>query len=68
MSLARQMFALMASRQPVVLRDGRVGFITRVDTSYPEEETTVQVWTHAGPGLARVSASEVAAAPEKRSA
>jgi hypothetical protein len=66
------MYALMASRQPVQLDDGRTGLITRVDTSFPEAETTVHVWTRTaeGPGLAKVNAKAVtaAAAPAKRTA
>jgi hypothetical protein len=68
MSIAKTMCSLMTSRRPVVLRDGRTGFITRVCTSYPEVETTVHVWTHAGPGLSKVSAQEVSEAPHKKSA
>jgi len=66
------MYALMASRQPVQLDDGRTGLITRVDTAFPEAETIVHVWTRTaeGPGLAKVNAKEVTAAPapEKRTA
>ena len=70
MSLVRTMYAIMASRKPVMLSDGRTGVITRVDTSFPEEETTVQVWTKtaAGPGLARVNAKSVTQVPEKKTA
>jgi hypothetical protein len=59
----RAMFALMASRQPVSLDDGRTGLITRVDVSFPEAETTVHVWTRSpeGPGLAKVNAKTVTA-------
>jgi len=55
------MYALMASRQQVQLSDGRTGVITRVDTSFPEAETTVHVWTKTaeGPGLAKVNAKTV---------
>jgi hypothetical protein len=68
MSLVRTMYAIMASRKPVVLSDGRTGLITRVDTSFPEEETMVEVWTKSanGPGLAKVNAKTVTAAPEKK--
>jgi hypothetical protein len=63
MSLVRTMYAIMASRKPVTLSDGRTGIITRVDTSFPEAETTVHVWTKEtpeGPGLAKVDARTVA--------
>ncbi len=61
MSLVRTMYALMASRKPVLLSDGRKGVITRVDTSFPEAETTLHVWTSTpeGPGLAKVDATTV---------
>jgi hypothetical protein len=65
MSLVRAMVALMASRQPVVLGDGRTGLITRIDTSFPEAETTLYVWTRTaeGPGLAKVNARTVTPTP-----
>ena len=55
------MYAIMASRKPVTLSDGRTGVIVRVDTSFPEAETTIHVWTEMpeGPGLAKVSARAV---------
>jgi hypothetical protein len=66
------MYALMASRQPVLLGDGRTGVITRVDTSFPEAETTVHVWTRTaeGPGLAKVDAKSVtpSSSPVKKTA
>jgi hypothetical protein len=68
MSLVRTMYALMASRKPVTLSDGRTGLITRVDTSFPEAETTVHVWTKTstGPGLAKVNAKTVTAASSSK--
>jgi hypothetical protein len=65
------MYAIMASRKPVTLSDGRTGVIVRVDTSFPEAETTIHVWTEMpeGPGLAKVSARTVVeGAPAKKSA
>jgi hypothetical protein len=60
----RTMYALMASRQQVQLSDGRTGLITRVDTSFPEAETTVHVWTrNETPGLAKVNAKTVRPVP-----
>jgi hypothetical protein len=55
------MYALMAARRPVQLSDGRTGVIMRVVTSFPENETTVHVWTKTteGPGLAKVSARQI---------
>ncbi len=70
MSLVRTMYAIMASRKPVMLSDGRTGVITRVDTSFPEEDTTVEVWVKAadGPGLAKVNAKTITQVPEKKTA
>ncbi len=70
MSLVRTMYAIMASRKPVLLSDGRTGVITRVDTSFPEEETTVQVWMKGadGPGLAKVNAKTITEVSEKKTA
>ena len=71
MSLVRTMYAIMASRKPVMLSDGRTGVIVRVDTSFPEAETTLHVWTEMpeGPGLAKVNARGVTeAVPAKKSA
>jgi hypothetical protein len=67
MSIVKTLCSIMTSRRTVVLRDGRTGFITRVCTSYPEAETTVHVWTHAGPGLSKVRAQDVSEAPQKKS-
>lgn len=55
------MYAFMAMRRPVVLSDGRRGVIMRVDTSYPEQETTVLLWMtpEAGPELVKVRADSV---------
>jgi hypothetical protein len=71
MSLVRNMYAIMASRKPVTLSDGRTGVIVRVDTNFPEAETTLHVWTEMpeGPGLAKVSAESVREiAPVKKTA
>jgi hypothetical protein len=70
MSLVRTMYAIMASRKPVMLSDGRTGVITRVDTSFPEQETTVEVWMKGagGPGLAKVNAKNITAVPAKKTA
>jgi hypothetical protein len=65
------MYAIMASRKPVTLSDGRTGVIVRVDTSFPEAETTLHVWTAMpeGPGLAKVSAhSVIESSPAKKTA
>jgi len=58
----RRMYAVMALRKPVRLSDGRRALITRVDTDFPGNETTLHVWIEdesGGPGLAKVRATEV---------
>lgn len=58
----RRMYAVMALRKPVRLSDGRKALITRVDTDFPANETTLHVWIQDEPdgaGLAKVSAAEV---------
>lgn len=52
------MYAVMASRRPVRLRDGRIGLIARVDTDYPSNETILHVWVE-GDDLEKVPAGEV---------
>jgi hypothetical protein len=61
MSIVRRMYALMAARTPVVLPDGRQGIITRVDTAFPANQTTVSVWTSDDPGSveAKIRAEDV---------
>jgi hypothetical protein len=50
----------MNERRLVQLSDGRVGKVVRVDTLFPENTTTVTVWTSStGPGIAKVALSEV---------
>lgn len=57
----RRVYSLMAERAPVRLIDGRTGVITRVDTCFPDNQTTLHVWIEGGgsPGLAKVRADEV---------
>lgn len=54
----RRMYAVMASRRPVRLRDGRTGLIARVDTDYPSSETILHVWI-TGDEVEKVRADEV---------
>ena len=52
----------------MLLKDGRSGKIVRVDTLFPNGDTTVSVWTEstAGPGVAKVDLdSVIGPAPEK---
>ena len=45
----------------VRLADGRVGKIVRVDTVFPDNDTTVTIWTDSEghPGVAKVHLEEV---------
>lgn len=53
----RRIQALQDQRSVVRLEDGRVGKIVRVDTTFPQNETVVSVYTEdaRGPGIAKVS-------------
>jgi hypothetical protein len=57
----RHLHRCMTDRRQVLLQDGRTGKIVRVDTRFPENETTVSVWTTTplGPGVAKVALKEV---------
>ncbi len=58
----RRMYAVMALRKPVRLSDGRKALITRVDTDFPANETTLHVWIQdepGGPSVEKVRAAEV---------
>ncbi len=55
----------------MLLEDGRVGKIVRVDTVFPKNSTTVSIWTETqqGPGVAKVDMKSVLGpAPKKASA
>lgn len=44
----------------VRLSDGRMGKVVRVDTHFPENSTTVSVWTSSqSPGVAKVSLTDI---------
>jgi hypothetical protein len=50
----------MNERRMVRLSDGRIGKIVRVDTMFPENSTTVSVWTGSqSPGVAKVALTEI---------
>ena len=57
----RRIHQYMNDRQKVVLDDGRVGKIVRVDTHFPSQLTTVSVWTEEehGPGVAKVDIARI---------
>jgi hypothetical protein len=53
----------MNERRMVRLSDGRVGKIVRVDTTFPDNATTVTVWTNVDDGHGPISASGPASGP-----
>jgi hypothetical protein len=52
---------IMNQRRSVVLADGRIGKIMRVDTWFPDNDTKVTIWTANGngPGLAKIERVEL---------
>jgi len=71
MSNLRHIHQFMTDRRQVLLDDGRVGKIVRVDTVFPKNSTTVSIWTETqqGPGVAKVDMKSVLGpAPKKASA
>lgn len=66
MGKIRHLQQLMADRRRVLLDDGRVGQIVKIDTAYPSRATTVSVWTDTaeGPGLAKVSVDDIVGTAE----
>ena len=61
MTTLRDIHRFMNDRRFVTLRDGRTGKIVRVDTFFPDNDTTVTVWTstQGRPGVAKVMLGEV---------
>lgn len=57
----RSIHRIMNDRARVVLSDGRIGNIVRVDTMFPANDTIVTVWTEtpSGPGVAKVHLGDV---------
>lgn len=56
----RHIHRFMAERRRILLADGRVGRIVRIDTCFPVHNSQVSVWVqteHGGPGVARVRAA-----------
>ena len=49
MASLRHIHQLMNERRHVLLADGRKAKIMRVDTSFPENDTQLTVWTAAAP-------------------
>lgn len=60
----------MTDRRQVLLDDGRTGKIVRIDTVFPDNQTTVSVWTDTkkGPGVAKVALSSILGAAPAKSA
>jgi hypothetical protein len=64
MATLRQIHRYMNERQAVVLRDGRIGKISRVDTFFPKAETIVTVWLRdSGDGAAPSTAGGTPGSP-----
>jgi archaellum component FlaF (FlaF/FlaG flagellin family) len=61
MATLRHIHQLMNERRMVLLTDGRVGKVVRVDTLFPGNSTTVTVWTKSPqrPGIAKVALNDV---------
>ena len=70
----------MNERRMVRLSDGRIGKIVRVDTTFPDNATIVSIWTNSnelgpasagpasGPGISRVSITDVVGEAVRESA
>jgi len=60
---------MMNERRMVLLSDGRIGKVVRVDTTFPGNATTVSVWTDSrSPGVAKVSLADVVGEAAQKSA
>lgn len=64
MATLRDIHQFMSSRVFVALQDGRTGKIVRVDTVFPDNDTTVTIWTDSDgqPGVAKVHLDQVVGA------
>lgn len=69
MATLRHIHQLMNERRMIQLTDGRVGKVVRVDTLFPDNSTTVSVWTQAsGPSITKVALSDVVGEASRESA
>jgi hypothetical protein len=61
MTTLRDIHRFMNDRRFVSLSDGRQGKVVRVDTTFPDNDTTVSVWTDTAgsPGVAKVQLVDV---------
>jgi len=67
MATLRHLHQLMNERRLVQLSDGRTGKVVRVDTLFPDNATTVTIWTDA-PSVAKVALAEVLGEARQQSA
>ncbi len=63
MMTLRHVHQLMNERRMVQLVDGRVGKVVRVDTTFPDNTTTLTIWTNSNTDSDPVSASPVSTRP-----
>jgi len=71
---------MMNERRMVRLSDGRIGKIVRIDTLFPDNATTVTIWTDSnddgplstgpvsGPGISKVSITDIVGEAARESA
>ena len=63
MMTLRDVHQLMNERRMVQLVDGRIGKVVRVDTTFPDNTTTVTVWTNVGADGGPVSTGPISTGP-----
>jgi hypothetical protein len=69
MATLRHLQQLMNERRFVRLSDGRTGKIVRIDTLFPDNTTTVSVWTDSmSPGVAKVALGDIVGEDGRESA
>jgi hypothetical protein len=84
MATLQTLHRIMTERRAVQLSDGRVARVVRVDTLYPDNTTTVTIWTDSnsvdssgpssggpdanGPGISRVALSDIVGEASRESA
>lgn len=69
MATLRHLHQMMNDRRMVRLSDGRIGKIVRVDTLFPDNATTVSIWTASqSPNIAKVSLTDIVGEDSRESA
>lgn len=80
MATLRHLHQMMNERRMVRLSDGRIGKIVRIDTLFPDNATTVTIWTDSnddgplstgpvsGPGISKVSITDIVGEAARESA